>query len=296
VKTSNYQRYLSPGEEFGETEWSTAKQKALEDPEHNYLIELFGDAVWLELLQWDTDVLGILSARINTFFAFRDNWLREDLCQLIIKTHDFLQAKGIKFSSCRICSDDWVLADILMENGWVPRDMLNVYISPDISNNEACCDNTETLDKVEVIRYINDEEFAGCFSSARLHRDPRIDTSLATTFYRKLFNNILSRLDSVLVGVRLRGQLAGMAIGAEDIALSKMVGRKISYLWQIAVFKEFRGLGLSLKLLNGFLAHMRDVDVIEIGTQFDHVPANRLYLRAGLHLTANAITFHKWFD
>jgi GNAT superfamily N-acetyltransferase len=294
MNTSNYQRYLSGEAKFSEAEWVSAKKQVLDYPDSNYIFEQSSNAIWLNLLQWDTDVLGICSARINAFFTFRDSWMREDLYPLIAKTHDFLQARGVKFSSCRVCCDDWVLADILMENGWVPRDMLNIFTSPDILNNEAICDNVETLDRAEVSTFI--DEFSGSFSRARLHRDPRIDTSLATTFYRKMFEHILSRLDGVLVGVRLRGQLAGMAIGAEDVALSKMIGRKISYLWQIAVFEEFRGLGLSLKLLNGFLAHMRDVDIVEIGTQFDHVPANRLYIKAGLGLSANAMTFHKWFD
>jgi GNAT superfamily N-acetyltransferase len=294
MKTSNYQHYLIEGVEFGEIEWASAKKKALECPEHNYLIELSGNGIWLELLQWDTAVLGVCSARINALFTFRDSWLREDLYPLLIKTHDFLQAKGVKFASCRICCDDWVLADILMENGWMPRDMLNIFTSSVIPNNEVFCENVEIIGVAEASKFI--DEFSGSFSYARMHRDPRIDTSLATTFYRKMFEHILSRLDRVLVGVRLRGQLAGMAIGAEDLALTEVIGRKISYLWQIVVFEEFRGEGLSLKLLNGFLAHMRDIDIIEIGTQFDHVPANRLYMRAGLCLSANAMTFHKWLD
>ena len=294
MKTSNYQRYLTSEAEFSEFEWISAKGQVLEHADNNYLIEQSNNAVWLEMLQWDTTVLGMCSARINAFFAFRDSWVRADLHPLIVKTHDFLKAKGVKFSSCRISCDDWVLADILMEDGWIPRDMLNIYTLPDISSKAVFRDNVESLNRAEMNAVI--DEFSGSFSHARLHRDPRIETSLATAFYRKMFESILNRPGGVLVGVRLQEQLAGLAIGAEDVELTKMIGRKISYLWQIAVFEEFCGRGLSLKLLNGFLAHMHDVDIIEIGTQFDHVPANRLYMRAGLRLSANAMTFHKWFD
>ena len=47
-----------------------------------------------------------------------------------------------------------------------------------------------------------------------------------------------------------------------------MTGNQVLCISQISVFKEFRSLRLSIKIIKGFLAHMCDVNIFEIGAQF----------------------------
>ena len=91
-------------------------------------------------------------------------------------------------------------------------------------------------------------------------------------------------------------QELGVAVQSKYFAVGGVVPGGLGLLWLIAVRPDCAGRGLAKPLLLAFLlASRRHFDHVEIGTQSDNVPANRLYQSVGLKLVANAVTLHRWF-
>ena len=185
--------------------------------------------------------------------------------------------------------------------GWFTTDALNIYMV-----------NMETpvsIDKVHisldiVIRDLSFNDAISFFDrekdlflDARVYRDPNIPKDKARKFYRELFIFIFNKPESIGLGLYKGERLIGIILGEKDFLLQNKVNFKLSYLWEIGMSSEFRGFGYSKLLLEGFLKRMSlDNKFVEIGTQVDNIPANRLYNSCGLKLVSNASSLHKWFE
>ena len=258
------------------------------------LTEFREGAVWTETLEWDSAILGIPSAKINAFFVFGNQWTDANSLSLVEDAEVMLRDMGAKFASCRICYSNRPLIDALLMNGWQLRDILAIYVAP--SPPPRSSPNTAQIVDLAPLEATNFlDHFSSSFRHARMYRDPKISQAIADHFYRRLCERVLQNASGKTVGILSKTRVAGIAVGGFDADLKKQLNINLTYLWQITVFPEFRGMGLSAALLRGFQNRFQNADVIEIGTQIDNVPANRLYSRAGLRHSATAITLHKWF-
>jgi ribosomal protein S18 acetylase RimI-like enzyme len=133
------------------------------------------------------------------------------------------------------------------------------------------------------------------FIHSRIYNDDKISRNKASLFYRRLFEALYKQPDIVRVGLFKGKRLIGFALGNRDGFLLKSAKFKLGYLGEIVIDPSFRGRGYSKLLLRRFSEIIsRKVDYLEIGTQINNGPANRLYTAEGFNLVANAVTMHKW--
>lgn len=295
--SSSYQRYLLPSTRFDDIERDHAILQARERPDRCFFLEGEAGSVSLELLDWDSQVLGTPTARINAFFSSRSHWNRPELDKLVVEAEQELAQRRVRFASCRVGFENLDLADSLSASGWRIRDVMNIYNAPRVRHyiERSVDEEVSDICMEQIKEYTG--EFSDAFRLSRIHADSRISPSLAAHFHQNLFARI-SEGDPAYTGICIRsmGQIAGIAVGSQDTGLASRLGRKIAYLWLIVIFERFRGSGLSTPLLAAFIDRLQGTDLIEVGTQVNNFSANHLYSKAGLRLVANAITFHKWFD
>jgi ribosomal protein S18 acetylase RimI-like enzyme len=294
VISSSYQRYLARRGISAQTQRRVAIQCVTEQPSNECLIERSDGAVWLALLEWDSQVLGVQTGRINAFFSSDEGWNAAAVAALLGEAQGWLRDRHVRFASCRVSSSDLVLCDTLLKEGWESRDTLNVYTrAPEARTPETTGEaRTVDLSSSQITPFL--DEFADAFRLARMHLDPRIGRERANRFYRALCTRISEDPSGKAVGVFDEGRLAGIAIGGLDEPLHAASGLKLAYVWQIAVFREFRGRGVGSMLLKGLEDCFAQADLIEAGTQADNVSAQSMYRSRGFAHSATAVTFHKW--
>jgi ribosomal protein S18 acetylase RimI-like enzyme len=293
--SSGYQYYLDTGAQYDTALRRLADKEAARNPRNHAVVACDAGSVWLEVLPWDTRVLGVPCARVHALFADADNWTVEAARDLAALAAQESEARGAAFLSCRVRAGVPSLLDGLTASGWLQRDALNVYTLG--ASRPAAVGPPAGVEIIGLPasqlqgRY---DDFATEFRYGRIHREPMIPDGRAVAFYRALFEGIVAEPAALRLGLLTGGELVGFAIGAADQALESTLGVTFTYLWQIGVRPDFRGGTHAMALLEGFLARVPKDHVLEVETQFDNVAANRLYTRAGLLLAGNAFTYHRW--
>lgn len=293
---TSYQSYIAPATDFDTALLAVAGDFAGRSPATHTLLEGPEGAVWLERLPWDTQVLGVESARVNVLFTADADWSFAGARALLRRVADECERDGIRFCTFRLRPAAPAVSDALAAEGWLLRDALNVYTVPPAGSAPQPDSTGAAVVRLSAAELSGRfDEFATTFRHARINRDSNISADRAVGFYRALFESVAAKEDGFRVGVVVDDCLAGFAIGALDTTYRTRLGIELAYLWQIAIQPEYRSRHLSAVLLAGFLEACPPGHVVELETQFDNIPANRLYTRAGLVLTTNAMTFHRWF-
>lgn len=249
-------------------------------------------------LAWDTEVLGIPCARIDSLWMESEDalpQLTDGLKQILEK----MNCDGIQFCDLRIGLHAYNLIHLAEKQGFLLMDVLNVYLSAKPPATLAQ-DNSEYNIIVPIVP-TNDKvrqavEFGmHSFQYSRMHQDRNICSKNANHFYCQLIGDFLGNPGNY-IGMALDkdGNVAGVFVGCPDQDIP--VNGGVGYLWLIAVHEKHTKRTLGRQLLNHFLTGMhKRCSLIEIGTQVNNIAANSLYCNSNLPIIAHVASFHKWF-
>lgn len=250
-------------------------------------------------LKWDTRVLGVPCSMLTDIFwdGTSDDIETRSFCESIENALIKLESK---FAFVRISFDCLDIINGFERLGWKTVDIMINYFLPLATflkeekedGLENCSIGDVTMD--EAMAFF--ERSPNLFQTARMHKDSVVNNDAANCFYRELYKSQFKKKKSVKVGIWKNNILTGLAIGSRDMSLYEDANFDLGYLWLIAIDPEFQRQGLAKKLLKEFFFLSKHKFLnIEIGTQVDHISANRLYSGLGLKQSSCAITLHRWF-
>jgi ribosomal protein S18 acetylase RimI-like enzyme len=287
-----YQAYLNSRMAYDRLLWdsySERKEGRVEAPGG-------GMVAFHEDSPWDQDMLGTAVRKVTQVF-YREGAGPAEAGAVAQKLDGELRAQGAGFSVARLSFDCFPLIGALESQGWFLGDALNIYHADlEAFPQKAAPEDADLREPswAEVDKLFPDP--ARYFTHSRILRDPRMPAGTGSRFFATLLRQTFAGKTAIKSGIYQQGELAGFAVGDRDTGLGGQVPGGLGFLWLIAIRPEWAGQGLSAPLLADFMARMgRACRHIEIGTQVDNLPANRLYQRAGLRLAANTVTLHRWF-
>lgn len=289
--STDYQKYLSKYD----IDINKLLEYKINQNIKNKIISINSSCVaFLELLDWDTKVLKVKSARINYIFI-RNNIksktkLYEKLISLII---DYIKEENIDFLDVRLDVSDYLLINTFEKAGFIISDVMNTFLyKKNIPVKEEEYNNisiSKKNDKNEIFKIAENS-----FIYSRLYNDNNFSNIQKKKFYKNLTEYMISKNDFFSV-IKVKNSISGFCIGTIDTDILKTQNIKLGYLWLIAIEKSQQGLHLGRKLFSHFLSNFsKQVDFIEISTQINNIPAIRLYNSFGLFPETNIITLHYW--
>lgn len=247
-------------------------------------------------LDWDSEIFGYQCARVGAI-AVSDMYVSG----VVEKIDHALKQSDTRFADVRIGLQHQDLIQEFVEHGWCIVDQLNVYFS---ELDELL---SETRDEVYpyVVRDISPdyaEDFfkqnPKLFYGTRIYNDVNISADAAELFYTRLMEATCSNSTGPMCGVWDKNELVGIAVGEVDAKLSTFAKAPLASLWLIGLSERLRGQGLGKTLFHAFLeqCHQQGIKYLEISTQHDNYPANKLYASSGLSLESQLITLHHWYE
>ncbi len=248
-----------------------------------------------EYLEWDTEVLGVRSARINTLWCMNVSHISE-LEDLLNKVISKMENDGIKFVDLRVGLHSFPMIQMSERAGFILTDVMNIYLSktPPAEVNphpdyHLVTTKPEKQTDIETVLSIS----KNLFRFSRMYQDLHISKAVADDFYSKLVRYFMTK-ENTLFTIAYKGDTpAAFYIGMQDMSLP--IDNTLGYLWLIGVAPEHAGKGLGKYMLNHFLINLhKTCDLVEIGTQINNLPANTIYNRAQLPIVANIASFHRW--
>ena len=244
-------------------------------------------------LDWDSEFFSYPCARLEGLFFSQEAdpvYARERLIAALLEVET---ARNAMFLTCRVRTDDLLLAQTLEAAGFRLADVMAIF--------------TKTLQGLAPPRRsgvapkhgISDimpllEKCVHGMDLGRMFADPWIPADKAREFYLQVSRYYLEQ-GALAVVLEHEGEKAGLAIGVPDETISGYLKRKYGYLWYIALAPEFKGKDLGRSLFSLFCEEFsKSCDILEVGTQVYNYPAVRLYERSGCKISGHLFTFHKW--
>lgn len=291
---SNYQSYLNHYFNYNDLLW----QEYEKDVKDNNVIQFSSASGSLvavvEIQEWDSLILGIRTGKIKDIFWPEREIPYEEIKIFARSLDKYFQDLHLSFINFRLSLSETELWQAFIEVGWKPVDIMTIY----------CCDKLTEYKITRKEQAFSWEEakelFDRCpdlFRHARMFRDHRIPQQKAALFYKELLHWQVNNPKAIRACLRDQGHFYGLAIGTPDEWLLHAADLHLAYLWLIGLDPLYQGRKLSRALLEEFLAQAaKVVDMVEIGTQVDNIPANRLYISVGAKPVATAITLHRWLS
>jgi len=247
-------------------------------------------------LDWDSEFFGVPCGRFEMLWRETGVPAPQAWNGLVPALLERAAALGLMFVDARIAAEELALAQALEAGGFRLVDALGLYLreigpSERSSPPSAAAPAARSFDVEAFLR-----ESLADMQWGRLFADPRVPRDKAEAFYR------LSTLHYLREGGRMTvldaaDGLAALAIGIPDTEGTNLVGRRLGDLWLFIVSPRHKGKGLGKRLFNQFCAEFSaHAELVEIGTQIQHVAANRIYGAGGDMPVAHALTFHRWAE
>ncbi len=300
MKNLNYQGYLNEFILFNQILWDVTKNSIKNCRSHKICSTNKNIICDYQRLEWDTDLLGIVTGRINNIF-FDKEPVFEEVAEFIEVIEQELQERGVKFVFVRLNLSHFHVWKAFELKNWLTADIINVY-SANSSQSSFLDKNVKDESHLSVREPSLKESLClfdsekKLFSYSRIHRDPNIPLKKGIKFYRELLIHVFNKPHSVKTALYDGNDIIGLVLGESEKVFPDKADFSVGYLWEIFLASGYRGRGFSKLLLCKFMDKIRsNVDFIEIGTQMDNIPANRLYASGGLRLAAAGVTLHKWF-
>lgn len=250
----------------------------------------------IHALDWDSQIFGCPCSRIGAL-GISDSY-SSGMAENIDCT---LKQAGTRFADVRIGLQHSKLIREFVEHGWHVVDQLNIYFSElDMLPSEESAETSPFT--IKEISSDHAEHFfkqnPKLFERARIYNDTKISSDVAELFYTRLMEAKCVNFSGPMCGIWDKNELVGIAIGEVDLQFSAFVGAPFAYLWLIGLSEQLRGKGVGKKLFHAFLNKCREqkITYLEVGTQHDNFPANKLYASCGLSLESQLITLHRWYE
>ncbi|MBF0384744.1 MAG: GNAT family N-acetyltransferase [Candidatus Omnitrophica bacterium] len=257
-----------------------------------------GDKAFAVLVRkaWDKRILGAETYSIEEIFIKTGlpNH-KEVLSDLLDNVMAFAVKKKAELLTLRVNENKSEYADIFERYGFITVDRLKTFLYEKGKNKIRNYHTTAGFapkgsDYKDIVALARNS-----FKHSRIYRDKNIPKKRADKFYEKLAGALLKDGSNLKLIYKRENQLLGFAVGAKDDSLKGFIPGKIGFLWLITVDPKFRGQGLSAGIMSDFLSKFQDVvDLIEVNTQNDNMPAVKLYESLGLAKVGGIITMHCW--
>jgi dTDP-4-amino-4,6-dideoxy-D-galactose acyltransferase len=207
---------------------------------------------------------------------------------------------SLDYLIARFASADRSINHLLESYGFVTLDcvvtlsMKSTGVPPIVSNNaqfnirEACDSDLRSLKKLAYSSYTFD----------RFHTDPIISHELADKLHAVWTENCLKgdTADMVLVAEQ-DGVILGYIACKVNKGAREFLNVGIGNIVLIATSKEYQRKGIAQALIHKSLGWMKskNIDLLEVATQIQNVPALWLYQKMGFKIVSSNITMRKAF-
>jgi len=251
----------------------------------------------LELLPWDTQVLGFPVARIGYWIdrlGDAENLERRE--ELLTYVVEEARRQGVRYLFTRVPAGDVCAIHALERNGFRLVDGLLTFgvdahkePAPAEAGEELSCDVFAPEDLPALRKMAADS-----FSIDRFHNDPAIGREKAAEVYRRWTENSCAGYADCVLVARAREAVGFVALKT-DRCSQPHLGVSVGVITLVATSREHRRKGVARRLTiaahNWFRA--AGCDWIEVGTQVANINACRVYQNAGFRLVASSLTFRQ---
>ncbi len=254
--------------------------------------------VFLTLLPWDSQQLGIRVARLEHLIALgdyeRQYLIKESLLAAVLEE---CAGKGIRYLISRVHTSDLSTIHLLERHGFIIVDGILTF-SADIRNArwaspppnlEIRLARSEDIEPIKAIA-------RSSFIYDRFHSDPLIPKAIADELHAVwVENSCLGKAAEAVIVATEKGQILGFVTCRIDRRSKKFLGLTIGTIVLVATAPGARNKGVAKAVTYGALAWFKDqgVDFVEVGTQLRNIPASRLYESCGFRLVASGLTLRR---
>lgn len=258
--------------------------------------ELTGVAAWRSL-SWDTEQLGIRTARIEALVAAGSHDQKfTEYARLLSEVLDACKSSRVGYLTARVDAGDVACIHSLERFGFYLIDSiqtfsldLNAALPPVPAS--LCVRSFEDGDVDDIVEIARTS-----YVCDRFHADPAISTETADAIHEAWLRNSCKGVacDQVIVGVDEQG-VASYVTCKLDRAQMEATGLLVGTIVMVATAERARGKGWALATTLGALEWFKQqgTQVVEVGTQLRNVGAASLYQKAGFRPTAATFTFRK---
>lgn len=253
-------------------------------------------------LHWDSQQLGKKVGQINLIISspgqYEEEYKRREILLKQI-LYDIVDAQ-LDYLIVRFFSADHSLMHLLEDYGFITLDCVTTFFmeltsTPKVMPNSANCNIREAenkdlsgLKRVAYSSYVFD----------RFHSDPIISFKSANELHAAWTENCFlgDAADVVLVAEQdgmILGYIACKINRKAKECLNVMMGNIVL----IATSKERQRQGIAQALIHKALGWLKNksVDLIEVTTQIQNIPALRLYQKIGFKIASSSITMRRYF-
>jgi dTDP-4-amino-4,6-dideoxy-D-galactose acyltransferase len=249
----------------------------------------------LTLLPWDSEQLGVASARIDYLVADGSYDEQQQIKKRLLK-QVLVEArqKGVRHLSVRLDASDLSSIHVLEENGFITVDGILTF-ALDLTKHkktEGDCDFIIRLGTAA------DAEQAGelartAYVYDRFHSDPAIKSERADQLHATWLRNACAGKtgDGVIVAEDGSGLLGFVTYALQsDTAIT--LGGAVGTIVLVASAKRARGRGIAYATTMAAVDWFKEqaCEIVEVGTQLRNIPASRLYQKCGFRLVGSSIS------
>jgi ribosomal protein S18 acetylase RimI-like enzyme len=260
--------------------------------------ELTGLAIWRPL-SWDTEQLGIKTARVETLSASGSHDHKVHRYETLLRdVVEACKSAGVRYLTSRVDAGDVAAIHSLERFGFYLIDSIQTF-SLDLNG----CLPPMSADAMMCVRPFNKYDLDDVLHIARtsyvcdrFHMDPALTTEAADAIHEAWLRNSCAGIacDQVIVGVDEFGVTSYVTCNV-DRAQMEATGLLVGTIAMVATAVRARGQGWALATTFGALRWFTEqgTQVVEVGTQLRNPGAASLYQKAGFRATAATFTFRK---
>jgi len=243
---------------------------------------------------WDSRILGIPTAKLMIISSSTPS----DERQLLDEVIAFAKEKQVELIKCRIRSNCISPIKIMAEAGFKKVDCMNIYFWD--KQHDRIPKTAEPTASATIKKGFTPQEIPviqdlakTAFTHSWINNDKSFSPAQVESFYQNYFTSLKQRQDLIQLSAQMKGKTIAFTIGESDQGLTPYLPDKLGYLSLIAVHQACRRQGIARSMLAGFLAETaKQLRFIEVGTQENNIPANRLYQAMGMKQVSSLITLH----
>lgn len=253
-------------------------------------------------LPWDTKRMGVKVARIDYLISTGDYHKEYFIKNLLLNEITLLcKAEEIQYLIARVNSLDFSSIHVLEQNGFIIVDGIltfyidiNQYLTLEFRKNEIQVFELKEPNKEEIEQIVNIAQYA--FKYDRFHSDPFIPNEKANQIHAEWVANSYSKkiADAIIVASR-NGKILSFVTCKIEQEIKEYLNLPLGIIVLVATDVKAQGMGIgkitTLGALNWFA--QRGVNIVEVGTQLQNIPASRLYESCGFKLVNTSLTLRK---
>lgn len=245
---------------------------------------------YFKTLKFDTNHFGLKMAIVETIAN-----ISEKEISLFIKQVEQLSLKHkVKHLTLKLYKPNYHLLKSLTKEGFYFADINNIYrIYFDkinlLNNPNYHYEKMVFASKKYTPHLIKLSE--NLFVNTRFCNDKNLSLDKSNELYTLWIKNLTNNKHTKIILEKRNNKLAGyVTITQTD--------NKGYIIYLIGVNPEFRGKGIGKSLIRTAINYSKNMHAsyLEVGTQFDNLAANNLYISYGFKMSSTIVTLHKYYN